>query len=170
LHAGGQGRDRVLRGSGMTVAIYHNPACGTSRNVPALLRGRGLEPLVIRYLKTPPSREELVSLIGRMGISTPALLRRQGTPYDQLNLDDPERTEDELIDAMIGHPTLINRPIVVTPRGVKLCRPVATAIALFGFQSGAALATVVGVLVEVPVMLSVVHIVRRSRGWYEAGN
>ena len=107
----------------MTVTIYHNPACGTSRNVLGLIRNSGEEPVIIEYLKTPPSRQELVSLIGRMGIPVRDLLRRKGTPYDELKLDDPALTDDQLIDAMMAHPILINRPIVVTPRGVKLCRP-----------------------------------------------
>jgi arsenate reductase len=107
----------------MTVTIYHNPACGTSRNVLALIRNTGREPHIIEYLKTPPSRGELVSLIGRMEISVRALLRRKGTPYDDLNLDNAALTDDDLIDAMLAHPILINRPIVVTPVGVALCRP-----------------------------------------------
>ena len=107
----------------MSVTIYHNPACGTSRNVLGLIRNSGEEPQVIEYLKTPPSRDELVSLIGRMGISARNLLRRKGTPYDELKLDDPTLTDDQLIDAMMAHPILINRPIVITPQGVKLCRP-----------------------------------------------
>jgi arsenate reductase (glutaredoxin) len=107
----------------MNTVIYHNPACGTSRNVLGLIRNSGEEPVIIEYLKNPPSRQELVSLIGRMGIPVRDLLRRKGTPYDELKLDDPSLTDDQLIDAMMAHPILINRPIVVTPRGVKLCRP-----------------------------------------------
>ena len=107
----------------MTVTIYHNPACGTSRNVLALIQNSGEEPRVIEYLKTPPSRAELVELIGRMGISVRDLLRRKGTPYDELKLDDPALTDDDLLEAMMAHPILINRPIVVTDKGVKLCRP-----------------------------------------------
>ena len=107
----------------MSVTIYHNPACGTSRNVLGLIRNSGEEPHVIEYLKTPPSRDELVSLIGRMGIPVRELLRRKGTPYDELSLDNPALTDGELVDAMLAHPILINRPIVVTPLGVKLCRP-----------------------------------------------
>src|SRR5271157_410449 len=102
----------------MTVTIYHNPACGTSRNVLGLIRNSGEEPVIIEYLKTPPSRQELVSLIGRMGIPVRDLLRRKGTSYDVLKLDDPTLTDDQLIDAIMAHPILINRPIVVTPRGV----------------------------------------------------
>jgi arsenate reductase (glutaredoxin) len=107
----------------MTVTIYHNPACGTSRNTLGLIRNSGEEPTVIEYLKTPPSRAELVGLIDRMGISPRDLLRRKGTPYEDLGLDDPSLPDDALIDAMMAHPILINRPIVVTPIGVKLCRP-----------------------------------------------
>jgi arsenate reductase len=107
----------------MTVTIYHNPACGTSRNVLGLIRNSGEEPIIIEYLKTPPSRDELVSLIARMGISVRDLLRRKGTPYDELGLDNPDLPDDALLDAMMAHPILINRPIVVTPLGVKLCRP-----------------------------------------------
>ena len=107
----------------MTVTIYHNPACGTSRNVLALIRDSGEEPHVIEYLKTPPSRNELVSLISRMGLSVRDVLRRKGTPFDELGLDDPGLTDEALIDAMMAHPILINRPIVVTCRAVKLCRP-----------------------------------------------
>jgi arsenate reductase len=107
----------------MSVTIYHNPACGTSRNVLGLIRNSGQEPRIIEYLKTPPGRDELVSLIGRMGIAPRDLLRRKGTPYDELKLDDPALTDDQLIDAMMAHPILINRPIVVTDKGVKLCRP-----------------------------------------------
>ena len=107
----------------MTVTIYHNPACGTSRNVLALIRDSGEEPRVIEYLKTPPSRAELVALIGRMGIAVRDVLRRKGTPYDELGLDDPALTDDALIDAMMAHPILINRPLVVTEKGARLCRP-----------------------------------------------
>ncbi len=107
----------------MTIIIYHNPACGTSRNVLGLIRNSGEEPVVIEYLKTPPSRAELTDLIRRMGVPVRDILRRKGTPYDELGLDDPSLTNDQLIDAMLAHPILINRPIVVTPLGVKLCRP-----------------------------------------------
>ena len=107
----------------MTVTIYHNPACGTSRNVLGLIRNSGEEPRVVEYLKTPPSREELVGLIARMGIPVRELLRRKGTPYDALGLDDPALTDDALIDAMVAHPVLMNRPVVETPLGAKLCRP-----------------------------------------------
>lgn len=107
----------------MSVTIYHNPACGTSRNVLGLIRGSGEEPHIIEYLKTPPSRDELVSLIGRMGIPVRDLLRQRGTPYNELGLGDANLTDDQLLDAMLTYPILINRPIVVTPLGVKLCRP-----------------------------------------------
>ena len=107
----------------MNVTIYHNPDCGTSRNVLALIRNSGDEPHVIEYLKTPPSRDELVGLIACMKMPVRDLLRRKGTPYEALKLDDPALTDRQLIDAMMAHPILINRPIVVTPQGVKLCRP-----------------------------------------------
>ena len=107
----------------MTVTIYHNPACGTSRNTLALIRNSGEEPRIVEYLKTPPSREELADLIRRMGVPVRDVLRRKGTPYDELGLDDPALTDDQLLNAMIAHPILINRPIVVTPLGVRLCRP-----------------------------------------------
>lgn len=105
------------------IIIYHNPECGTSRNTLAMIRNAGIEPHVVEYLKTPPSRKLLVSLIERMGISTRELLREKGTPFHELGLDHPDKTNDELLNAMIAHPILINRPIVVTPLGVKLCRP-----------------------------------------------
>ncbi|CAJ0868152.1 Arsenate reductase [freshwater sediment metagenome] len=107
----------------MTVTIYHNPACGTSRNTLAIIRQSGEEPVVIEYLKEPPTRERLVELIAAMGVSARALLRQKGTPYDALGLADPKWTEDELIDFMLKQPILINRPIVVTPKGALLCRP-----------------------------------------------
>lgn len=110
------------------VTIYHNPDCGTSRNVLGLIRNSGIEPRIIEYLETPPSRAELVDLIARMGIPVRALLRRKGTPYDELGLDDPAWTDDQLIDQMLAHPILINRPIVVTPLGVRLCRPSETVL------------------------------------------
>jgi arsenate reductase len=107
----------------MNVTIYHNPACGTSRNTLAMIRQSGEEPEVIEYLKTPPSRTRLVELIGALGISARELLREKGTPYAELGLADPKWSDDELIDFMLKHPILINRPIVVTPKGVGLCRP-----------------------------------------------
>jgi len=105
------------------VTIYHNPNCGTSRNTLAMIRNSGVEPTIIEYLKTPPSREALVGLIDRMGIPVRDLLRQKGTPYADLGLDNPDLTDDQLLDAMMAHPILINRPIVVTERGVRLCRP-----------------------------------------------
>jgi arsenate reductase (glutaredoxin) len=105
------------------VTIYHNPDCGTSRNTLALIRNAGVEPTVIEYLKTPPDRSTLKSLISRMGIRPRELLREKGNPYAELHLADAHWTDDELIDHMLAHPLLINRPIVVTPWGVKLCRP-----------------------------------------------
>ena len=107
----------------VAVTIYHNPACGTSRNTLALIRNAGVEPTVIEYLKTPPDRATLESLIARMGIAPRALLREKGTPYADLDLGADHWTDAQLIDAMLAHPILINRPIVVTPWGVKLCRP-----------------------------------------------
>lgn len=107
----------------MSVTIYHNPACGTSRNTLAMIRATGSDPNVIFYLETPPSREELVSLIGRMGISARELLREKGTPYAELGLSDPSLTDQQIIDAMLTRPILINRPIAAGPNGVKLCRP-----------------------------------------------
>lgn len=114
----------------MTVRIYHNPQCGTSRNVLAMIRNSGEEPEIIEYLKTPPTREKLVELIARMGISPRDLLRRKGTPYEELGLDNPDLKDEQLLDAMMAHPILINRPIVVTPQGVKLCRPSETVLDL----------------------------------------
>ena len=105
------------------IVIYHNPACGTSRNTLAMIRNAGIEPHVVEYLKTPPSRALLESLIARAGIAPRALLREKGTPFAELGLDDPALTDDQLIDAMMAHPILINRPLVVSPLGVKLCRP-----------------------------------------------
>ncbi len=105
------------------ITIYHNPQCGTSRNVLALIRNTGVEPEVIEYLKTPPSRDKLIELIGQMGISVRALLRQKGTPYDELGLGDESLTNEALLTAMVAHPVLMNRPIVVTPLGARLCRP-----------------------------------------------
>ena len=107
----------------MDVTIYHNPACGTSRNTLELIRHAGIEPTVIEYLKTPPDRQTLKSLIAAMGVPVRALLREKGTPYAELGLDNPDLTDAQLIDAMMEHPILINRPLVVSPLGVKLCRP-----------------------------------------------
>ena len=107
----------------MTITIYHNPACGTSRNTLALIRNSGTEPEVIEYLKAPPSRDTLLDLMRSADLTPRALLREKGTPYAELGLADPALTDDQLVDAMIAHPILINRPLVVTPLGVKLCRP-----------------------------------------------
>ncbi len=112
----------------MTITIYHNPDCGTSRNTLAMIRRSGEEPEIIEYLKTPPTHERLKELIAAMGISVRALLREKGTPYAELELGDPKWTDDELLDFMTSHPILINRPIVVTPMGVKLCRPSETVL------------------------------------------
>ena len=103
--------------------IYHNADCGTSRNTLAMIRNAGIEPRVIEYLKTPPSRAELTELLRQLGLTPRQLLREKGTPFAELGLDDPALTDDQLIDAMMDHPILINRPIVVTPLGAKLCRP-----------------------------------------------
>ena len=105
------------------VVIYHNPDCGTSRNTLAMIRNAGLEPHVIEYLKTPPTRSLLMQLIARAGLTPRALLRDKGTPYAALGLDDLFLTDESLLDAMMAHPILINRPLVVTPVGVRLCRP-----------------------------------------------
>jgi arsenate reductase len=107
----------------MTVSIYHNPQCGTSRNVLAMIRNSGEEPEIIEYLNTPPTRERLIELLRAMNMRPRELLRRKGTPYDELRLDDPKWSGEELIALMLEHPILINRPIVVTPKGVRLCRP-----------------------------------------------
>ena len=105
------------------VTIYHNPNCDTSRSVLGLIRNAGIEPTIIEYLKAPPDRQTLLCLIERMGFRVRELLRRKGSPYDELGLDDSKWTDDQLIDAMLANSILINRPIVVTPLGVKLCRP-----------------------------------------------
>ncbi|HEY4374869.1 MAG TPA: arsenate reductase (glutaredoxin) [Burkholderiales bacterium] len=110
--------------------IYHNPNCSTSRNVLALLRERGVEPEVIEYLKTPPSRETLLKLAKDMGLTVRELLRRKGTPYDELGLDDPKFGDEELIAQVLAHPILMQRPIVVSPAGTKMCRPSETVLEL----------------------------------------
>jgi arsenate reductase len=114
----------------MSVTIYHNSDCGTSRNTLAMIRQSGVEPDIIEYLRTPPSRERLKELISAMGVSVRGLLRERGTPYNELGLDDPKWTDEQLIDQMLAHPILINRPIVVTPKGVRLCRPSETVLPL----------------------------------------
>ena len=129
----------------MTVTIYHNPDCATSRNVLALIRNSGVEPRVVEYLKAPPSREELVELLRRMDLPLRAVLRRKGTPYDELGLDDPKWDDDQLIELMLQlielmlrHPVLINRPIVATPLGVRLCRPSETVLNILPDPQGGA--------------------------------
>lgn len=107
----------------MPVTIYHNPACGTSRNTLAMIRASGVEPTVIEYLKTPPTREKLQEIISKTGGNIHALIREKGTPYAELGLDNPHLSEEALLDAMLQHPILINRPIVETSKGIKLCRP-----------------------------------------------
>ena len=107
----------------MSITIYHNPACGTSRNVLALIRANGEEPEVIQYLKTPPSAQQIRALLKALGFSARELLRQKGTPYDEMGLGDPKWSDDELIELMHQHPVLINRPVVVTPLGARLCRP-----------------------------------------------
>lgn len=107
----------------MSVIIYHNPACGTSRNTLAMIRASGVEPTVIEYLKTPPSREQLLDIVAKTGGNVRALIREKGTPYAELGLDDLDLPEDALLEAMLQHPILINRPIVITAKGAKLCRP-----------------------------------------------
>jgi len=107
----------------MEITIYHNPKCGTSRNTLSLIRNTGVEPTIIEYLAHPPSKQELAFLIQSMGVPVRDILRKKGTPYEELGLDDQKWTNDELLDHMMAHPILINRPIVVTPLGVKLCRP-----------------------------------------------
>lgn len=114
-------RDR--KGLNVDIVIYHNPECGTSRNTLAMIRNAGIAPHVVEYLKSPPSRPLLESLIARMGIAPRDLLRKKGTPYAELGLDNPNLTDAALIEAMMAHPILINRPIVVSPKGVRLCRP-----------------------------------------------
>jgi arsenate reductase (glutaredoxin) len=121
----------------MDVVIYHNPDCGTSRNALAMIRNAGIEPHVVEYLKTPPSRALLAQLISRMGITVRALLREKGTPFGELGLGDPALGDEALLDAMMTHPILINRPIVVTPIGVRLCRPSEAVLELLPPQQGA---------------------------------
>ena len=110
------------------VTIYHNPACGTSRNVLALIRHAGIEPVVVEYLKTPPAKETLRQLVAATGQPVRALLREKGTPYAELGLDDPKWTDEQLLDFVVQHPILMNRPLVVTPLGTKLCRPSSEAV------------------------------------------
>ena len=112
----------------MTVTVYHNPRCGTSRNILEIVRARGIEPVVIEYLSAPPDRETLVAMIADAGLTVREALRRKGSPYDDLGLDDPKWTDDELIDLMLKHPILINRPFVVTDKGTRLARPKETVL------------------------------------------
>lgn len=114
------------------VTVFHNPACGTSRTVLALVRAAGIEPVVVEYLKQPPTREEVLDLVRRMGVPLRAVLRRKGTPYDELGLGDPALPDGALLDAVERHPILLERPIVATPEGVRLCRPAETVLDLLG--------------------------------------
>jgi arsenate reductase len=107
----------------VTVTIYHNPACTTSRKVLAMIRERGIEPRIVEYLKTPPTRDEMMELVRRMGVPLRSILRRRNTPFEALGLGDPALSDAALLDAIAEHPVLIERPIVATPRGVRLCRP-----------------------------------------------
>ena len=120
----------------MDVIIYHNPQCGTSRNALGLIRNAGIEPHVVEYLKTPPTRLLLRQLIDRMGISVRDVIRQKGTPFHELGLEDPSLSDDRLLDAMMAHPILINRPIVVSPKGVRLCRPSEAVLDLLPPQLG----------------------------------
>src|SRR3979490_2167989 len=120
----------------MDVVIYHNPGCGTSRNPLGIIRNAGIEPHVIEYLKTPPARALLKQLIERMGVTARSVVREKGTPFNELGLADPGLTDDQILDAMMAHPILINRPIVVTPRGVRLCRPSELVVELLPPQRG----------------------------------
>jgi arsenate reductase len=120
----------------MDVIIYHNPQCGTSRNTLAMIRNAGIEPHIVEYLKCPPTHLLLRQLIGRMGVSVRDVIREKGTPFQDLGLGDPSLTDDQLIDAMMEHPVLINRPIVVTPLGVRLCRPSEAVLDILPPQQG----------------------------------
>ena len=130
---GGQGIVVLLA---IDAIIYHNPDCGTSRNTLGMIRNAGVEPHVIEYLKTPPARALLKQLIERMGITVRSVLRERGTPFNDLGLSDPALTDDQLLDAMMAHPILINRPIVVTQKGVRLCRPSEAVFELLPVQHG----------------------------------
>lgn len=118
------------------VVVYHNPACGTSRNTLAMIRNAGVEPHVVEYLKTPPARLLLVQLLARAGLTVRDVLREKGTPYAELGLADPALTDDQLLDAIEAHPVLLNRPLVVTPKGVRLCRPSEAVLDLLPAQQG----------------------------------
>lgn len=123
----------------MDAIVYHNPACGTSRNTVGLIRNAGIEPHIVEYLKTPPSRAMVVSLVARAGLTVRDVLREKGTPFAELGLGDPSLTDDQLLDAIAAHPILLNRPIVVTPLGVRLCRPSEIVLEILpeGSQAGA---------------------------------
>jgi len=123
MNAASTGSHRPDRENLMTIAIFHNPKCGTSRNTLAMIRASGEEPVIVEYVQNPPTRERLVGLLAAMNLTPRELLREKGTPYAELGLSDPKWTDDELIDFMMAHPILINRPIVETPRGTRLCRP-----------------------------------------------
>ena len=125
-----------MRTEAIDVVIYHNPACGTSRNTLAMIRNAGIEPHVIEYLKTPPTRALLVRLLKRAGLSVRDVLRKKGTPFAELGLADPALTDDALLDAIEAHPVLLNRPLVVTPGGVRLCRPSEAVLDLLPAQQG----------------------------------
>jgi arsenate reductase len=116
----------------IAATIYHNPSCGTSRKVLGMLREAGAEPKVIEYLKTPPTKAELKALLAKLGMTPRQLLRRRGTPFDELGLDDPAKTDEQLIDAIMAHPILMERPVVVTGKGVKVCRPAEKVMELLG--------------------------------------
>jgi len=116
----------------MAATIYHNPSCGTSRKVLGMLREAGVEPKVIEYLKTPPTKAELKALLAKLKMTPRQLLRRRGTPFDELGLDDPAKTDEQLIDAILAHPILMERPVVVTGKGVKVCRPAEKVMELLG--------------------------------------
>lgn len=122
------------------ITIFHNPACGTSRNVLAMIRNSGVEPTIVNYLQTPPGRARLAELVAAMGIPVRDLLRRKGTPFDELKLDDPAWTDDQLLDFMVAHPILMNRPVVVTPLGTRLCRPSEAVLDILPSPQRAALA------------------------------
>ncbi|MFG5119044.1 arsenate reductase (glutaredoxin) [Methylorubrum sp. POS3] len=119
------------------VVVYHNPACGTSRNTLAMIRNAGIEPHVVEYLKTPPHRALLWQLLARAGLTVRDALREKGTPYAELGLADPALTDDQLLDAIAAHPVLLNRPLVVSPKGVRLCRPSEAVLDLLPAQQGA---------------------------------
>jgi len=128
--------DHSLKEFVMDVIIYHNPQCGTSRNTLGLIRNAGIEPHIVEYLKTPPTRLLLRQLISRMGVGVRDVVRQKGTPFQELGLDDPGVSDDQFLDAMMAYPVLINRPIVVTPRGVRLCRPSEQVLDLLPPQQG----------------------------------